>query len=457
MDLKGTCVSFIMSTEREDVAETSRLLLEAARSCIQNEVPLDATSHVLRAIVACRSKSIGVCLDGLREWSASDPLGLIECGQWDPLCLLLFLCECHLRICISHLFNENGGWDASVTSGPGLAPSLDDALTNDEMVVVGEELARGLDHEHVGDLLTRRPVPRAATAVAICFEQGDEGNRMDEGVSPVDPEGALSVDPLVDNTRLSRKGVRLLERAMLTDSINIAIEFEISGYEEDHMLESPFYMAETVQVWMKKTVEVDANNALLLRLDEWAMCCALDPGDVSFATSERGTVPQEHRNTPAAWVAQVAKPDAQYKHLMAATKRNGEHAENAYVCFSGMLEQHFGFDWATRCLSPRLAPSMTLRKIREYKASARAKTPPLVVQRAEGRATVISTHGRVECQGPGQALSAWLACVGFHHAGEFTRKANVRDIVTRMQSQLDFSPDEIPTSIGGERITVSSI
>ena len=168
-------------------------------------------------------------------------------------------------------------------------------------------------------------------------------------------------------------------------------------------------------------------------------------------------MPQEHRNTPAAWVAQVAKPDAEYKELMKSTKMNEAHAENAYMCFSGMLEQHFSFDWASRCFVPRLSPGMALRKIREYKKDARAKTPPLVVQRARGRATLISIHGRVECQGPEQALSAWLASVVCHHAGEFTRKANVRDIVTRMQSQIDYTPDELPSCIGGERITVSSI
>ena len=49
----------------------------------------------------------------------------------------------------------------------------------------------------------------------------------------------------------------------------------------------------------RRTVAVDANNALLLRLDEWAVCCALVPGDVAEAGGERGGVPQEHRNGPS--------------------------------------------------------------------------------------------------------------------------------------------------------------
>ena len=439
-----------MATEREDIAETARLLLEVARVSIQDGVPLDATANVLRAIVSCRSKSVETCVDRLRAWTSSEPLSLIDCGPWDSLCFLVFMCECHLRVCAGYLYTENGGWkDVGIPEQLG---ALDAALMNDEITVVGEELAQGLDHEEVGALLSRSPVPRAATALSVCFEVGDgEADKMDE-----DDKG-LEENPLMHNNRASRKGVRLLERAMLTDSILIAIELEISDYAEDQANETPFYVEHVVRGWMKKTVEVDANNQLLLRLDEWAMCCALEPIDVAYATAERGSVPQEHRNTPAAWVAQVAKPDAEYKELMKSTKMNEAHAENAYMCFSGMLEQHFSFDWASRCFVPRLSPAMALRKIREYKKDARAKTPPLVVQRAGGRATLISIHGRVECQGPEQALSAWLASVVCHHAGEFTRKANVRDIVTRMQSQVDYTPDELPSCIGGERITVSSI
>jgi hypothetical protein len=435
MTLSGTCVTFILAQDREDVAETCLILLGVVRTSIQGEIAAGAMPELLGAVVACRMKSISANSESVRVWTSSEPIALIDMAPWDPLELLLFLCECHLRVCISHLFQLNNGWQ-DVYSKIIVTNAVHKALLDDEINRVGDELKAGLEYTPSSDLLSRIRIPRATTAVAVCFETDEPCHG--------------------DSQRVSRRGVRLLERAMLYDSLNVAIESEIESYGLNGELECVFAHADLVESWMKRTIEVDANNTLLLRLDEWAMCCALNAIDVANATGERGSVPQEHRNTPAAWVAQVSKEDQTYRDLMTRTKKNSEHRENAYVCFSGMLEQHFGFEWLTRCFVARLIPTVALRKIREYKKSARARTPPLVIQHAGGRATVISVHGRTECDSPDQALSAWIATVESFESGAFTRKANVRDIVTRMRAQTNFDKQDIPDIISGERIAINS-
>jgi hypothetical protein len=245
----------------------------------------------------------------------------------------------------------------------------------------------------------------------------------------------------------------------VVDTLRIVIGAELDLYQEmSDFRNDPFEHAAAVEAWMRRTVAVDANNALLLRLDEWAVCCALVPGDVAEAGGERGGVPQEHRNGPSAWVLQRVKTDEDYRSIMAASKRNDGHAENVYMCFAGMLEQHFSFDWATRCLVARINPAVALRKIREYAAVANAKTPPLIVQREGGRATVISAHGRIECATAACAISAWITVVVTHLGGAYTRKANIVDVIERIRR-----PPERPTinrpeeKIGGESVALRSV
>jgi hypothetical protein len=227
---------------------------------------------------------------------------------------------------------------------------------------------------------------------------------------------------------------------------------------EDHVEASGHY-EEQLLVWLQRTVLVDANNALLLRMDEWAMLCALSSQDVAFAVGEFGTVPQEHKNTPAAWVALQALPDERYRLLVKHAKQNELHPENIYIAFSGMLEQHYGFDWMTRCFVPRVDPVRACRKINEYLRSARANTPPLVVQQPDGCATVVlrRTDGifrRVVCRSAAHALSAWISMVERHANGAYSRKANTIDIIERISNAPQVRALAAPKDIGGVCISV---
>jgi hypothetical protein len=281
---------------------------------------------------------------------------------------------------------------------------------------------------------------RVAASLIVCFD----------GI--VEPGGER--DPYMLSSRITRQGVRLLERKALLDNFRIVIEGEINSFVVCEAMTEPFAYSETIEKWFQQNVSVDANNALLLRLDEWAVCDSLSAAEVTmFAAGEKGGVPQEHRNTPAAWAAQRVKGDAEYRRVMLLSKANDKHVGNVFVCFSAMLEQHFGFDWMARCFVATLNPSVALHKIRQYKASAHSKTPPLVVQLPEGQAELVSPRGRVRCESPNDAISAWISYVEHYSNGSYTRKANVSDILERLR-QTSHVAVEVGDELTGARIQI---
>jgi hypothetical protein len=432
------CESFVSDTDRSILAENCCLLLAVSQRSLKDHVPVEAGPALARAIVFARVQSVEKSVNSVRVWTSCEPLMLIDSDPWDPLCLLLFLCECHLRVCVTHLFSS-GGWE-TLGEPAVYEDTVQRTLHEDEWRRTPIELKTGLKARGVYTLLGERDIARAAVSLVVCFEGGGLQTDLDIGTS--------------EAPRANRLDVRLLERAFLLDNFQLLISSDLAARPLDPLAGDPFEHTAAVRIWMKRTIEVDANNALLLRLDEWAVCCMLETGDIGMATGERGGVPQEHRNAAAAWVAQKVKPDEEYRRIMAMSKKNAEHKENAYVCFAAMLEQHFSFDWATRCLVARLNPTVALRKIRMYSQVANAKTPPLVVQRKEGRATVISYYGRVECDSPEQALSAWMSIVDAHLAGAYTRKANVFDIIERITKPPQKPQDNEQEEIGGARIAL---
>ena len=341
----------------------------------------------------------------------------------------------------------------------------DDAMNDDDDATTREALERGLVPRRIGALLTDDRPCRTTTALVVCLDD-------------VVPSEERDADPgMFNGTRPSRLGVRLLERhALATDAVE-TLERELATRSVlDDGVASSSSSVDAVAKWTRRTIEVDANNALLLRMDEWAVAAALRPREVAFATGERGSVPQEHRNAPAAWVAQRARPDDGYRELMKSSKQNATHPENAYVCFSGALEQHHAFDWLTRCFVSRLSPVGALRKVREYLASARPRTPPLVVEMPadakEGTTPTTTTRTtraivlyrsssddafrRRVCATPHGAVRAWMEIVRDNSGGAFSRKANVADVMERIENPPNLAEKkDAPSEIGGASLRVN--
>ena len=471
---------------------------------------------LLRAVRAVRRFSVEHAVSSHREWCSCDPISLIETGPWDGLHLLLFLTECHLRACVAKLFSDaKGKWEgvvgASSSDIPPLSPKtsnkrttrddvvddvddvddvdvddvdvgevdVDDVDVDDvdvDEVATREALEKGLVPCRVRALLSDVRPCRSTMALVVCLDDVVPSRERDED------EG------MFNGTRPSRLGVRLLERhALAMDAIE-TLEREIerrsalvvddpvvdeSAVDESAVVNDPVVNESAVDnvtdddesskiaEWTRRTIEVDSNNALLLRMDEWAIVDALCPHEVAFATGERGSVPQEHRNAPAAWVAQRARPDVAYRELMKSSKQNATHAANAYVCFSGTLEQHHAFDWLTRCFVSRLSPVGALRKVREYFSAARARTAPLVVELTSTRAIVLyrSTTSdafvRRECATPYETIRAWMETVRDNTGGAYSRKANVMDVMERIKRPTSLEKIEAPSEIGGASLRVN--
>ncbi len=417
--------------------------------------PRLAGRALLRAIGVVRSLSREHAVAGARAWSSCEPLALVETGAWDPFHLLLFLFESHLRVCVAKIFSDGEGWGSVV--GKSLLPSkrtLDgesDAFDDAPFRDAREALERGLVPRGVSVLVGETPFCRTTAALVVCLD----------GVVPEGEREAEAERGMFDGTRPTRLGVRLLERqALATDAADRLAE----QLDETTTLATPppeeGVGTKALETWTRRTIEVEANNALLLRMDEWAVVAELRPALVAYATGERGAVPHEHRNSPAAWVAQRALPDEAYRDLMARAKKNVDHAANAYVCFSGMLEQHYAFDWLTRCFASRLHPVGTLRKVREYLRSARSRTAPLVVESTGGKTVVLYRSAardgfeRVECATPYEAIDAWIRVVRTNAGGVYTRKANVEDVVERVRRPPELEKPEENVRIGGASIEI---
>lgn len=446
MSLPEMCETFLRSTSREELAENGASLLAMTQSHIrQGQIPDDAASGILRAIAWCRRASLNDGLAAVRNWAASDTLSVIETGPWDSLQWLLYLCQCHLRTCLARLFSDAGTWNPAWEQD---AFEVDDdfvALKAEEAEACRGELERGVEPECVSSYLRDEDRSRRVSeSLTVCLR----------GI--VEPE-KRSEAHFVDG-QPTKRAIRLLERHAL--GLDAAREFKkcLETFEEEPDRESLVRHAAHVTTWGHKTIAVDANNALLLRMDEWGVVNSLTHDDVCVATGEKGAVPQEHRNTPAAWVAQRALPDDAYQALMKASKENAKLPVNLYVAFSGTLEQHYNFDWLTRCFVGRLDPLRAFRKTVQYMNAARDITPPFVVQREGGKATVLarvvdpSENGearfrRTECDTPEEALSAWMTLVERHNGGAYTRKARVSDLLERVKNATEQGEAEEETRL----------
>lgn len=442
--LSAACDVFVRSTSREDLAENATSLLEVTQSHIrQGNVPNDAASRLLSAITRCRRASLDQGLTSVRNWAACDTLSLVETGPWDSLQWLLYLCQCHLRTCLARLFSDAGAWDPEWED-----PTFeydDDfvAMKMDEAETCRRELEAGVEPDCISSYLRDEDRSRRVSeALTVCLR----------GV--VEPE--KQCEKYFMEGQPTKMALRFLERHALC--LDAAREFAkcLDTFDLEPDREALMTHAAHVTAWGHKTIAVDANNTLLLRMDEWAVANALQHGDLCVATGEKGTVPQEHRNTPAAWVAQKALPDDQYQSLMKTSKNNVNNPLNLYVAFSGTLEQHYNFDWLKRCFVLHIDPLRAFRKTMEFLNAARDITPSFVVQKPDGGATILArviesgggaVFRRVECETPQEVISAWMALVERHNGGTYTRKARVSDLIQRVRSASETRDAEEETRL----------
>lgn len=389
------------------MAEAARGLVDVLQVALkeglkQDEGAEEICGAVLSVLDKCRVEAVEQTLTRVKEFMKCDSLSLLDVGQWDPLCMLLFVCECQCRA----LLLDNASVARRV-----FPPE------NAERVALEAEVSGGVRILKPREYLSGEGrAERYGMSLCVCFDKA----------SLFGDDGVFAHDSCI-----TRKGIRLLERHCLRENLESALSSAVDALPEKEIPRNE-ENEERVRSWVHKNITVDSNNTLLLRLDEWALCCMLTPGDSARASGERGGVPQEHRNTPAAWVAREAREDAEYRRMMLESKKNEAHPQNAYVCFSALLEQNYNFDFMERCFVSRLNPQTALKKFRTYMACAHAKTPPLVVETREG-VRVAWRGGAARVESPFEALCAWMHAVKTETGGLFTRKADVSSVWDRLR------------------------
>lgn len=426
------CSTFTRARGREDVANACQTLIEFLQKVLKDggargEDSAETCLSLFSVVAKCRLEAVEQTLSRVKDFMRCDSLSLLDADQWDPLCMLLFVCECQCRAALLD--------NATVALREDLRDGVS-AAVSEEMNRMRRELDEGVRILKPTEYVAEGKAAHAyGMSLCVCF---DKPLLYDDDA------------PYARHSCITRKGIRLLERHCLIENFENIIaqtmdRLPVEELPRDEEEEACF------SSWVRRNITLDSNNALLLRLDEWALCCMLTAGDIVRASGERGGVPQEYRNTPAAWVCRESRPDDVYREMMLKSKKNEIHPENAYVCFSALLEQNYNFDWMQRCFVSRLSPEKALKKIRKYLACGNSKTPPLVVQTEEGTARVVWRTGCVVVSSPVEAVCAWLRVTKQKTGGLFTRKADVSSVWDRLrqtreeilEEEMNVPPDRI--------------
>ena len=183
MSLIDACADFTEAVDRSDVAAACLSLIEIAATSVKEHVPENAGPSLIRAIVIARARSVEEAVRSVRVWAPCEPLVLIDSEPWDPLCLLMFIAECHLRVCVTHLFSTKGGW-AALGDEPTYDVPLQKAIHADEWRRTPFELEAGLEPRGVAALLADNDIARAAVALVVCFEGEGLGIRYTDLAVP---------------------------------------------------------------------------------------------------------------------------------------------------------------------------------------------------------------------------------------------------------------------------------
>ena len=372
-----------------------------------------------------------VALAGRAEFMSIDSLKLIVHEPWDEVMLASFLCWCALVSLAAR------SWAPGVAGDDAFERALCDELAALAARPLSALLAAVLDAAG-----RRHPGCLVEVAYRVCFE----------AARPELFDVPALVAPAGD--RLGRRGVRLFERAFVLEACRGVLEEDLDRFAAVAPPEAAGGADEAlVREWFGRCVR-DANNALLLRLDEWAALNGLAPLRSFEAAGERGGCPEEHRGAPAFWVASCYMGAEEFASFSRECKRNEAHAQNVFVCFSHALAQNFSFDWGEKCFASSANPVAAARKMRAFLSEGARRKPPLVVQRAGGADVCYETPAgrfRVRCSGAAETVAAWLAVV--RHAcprGEYGRRRSVDAVVHLMREQVHVAEAaEAEAELGG--------
>ena len=98
----SACDLFVGSRGRDAVAEAARGLVDTLQVALKEGLKRDEGAEefcgaVLPVLDKCRVEAVEQTLTRVKEFMKCDSLSLLDVEQWDPLCMLLFVCECQCR------------------------------------------------------------------------------------------------------------------------------------------------------------------------------------------------------------------------------------------------------------------------------------------------------------------------------------------------------------------------
>ena len=128
--------------------------------------------------------------------------------------------------------------------------------------------------------------------------------------------------------------------------------------------------------WFVHCVDREANNNLLLEMDEWGFLTKLKPLHSFYAAGEKGSCPQEHSLSPASWISSQILSADEFAKRSRDCKCNKTIEQNVFCCFAHVLNQYYSFDWFTKCYISSVNPIVTVRKLLAYLNKANTRNPP---------------------------------------------------------------------------------
>lgn len=265
-------VAEVVAECRRALAENSSVATPPIERLNRLNVLCPSFEDTCRCIRLARNTMLDVALRSVPVVvvMSSTPTDLLVTGSWDEALLATHICNCSLAALAAD------SWKAS----------FDPSTLDPFAVRVEAEIRTGLTWKTAEGLVEslreagRTPIPIVSPAFAVAFENP----------TVVEDEARREKAPGVYSRgrRLTRAGVRILERASLFDVARESMEARLGALVEASLGYGEAPTGGDVERWFKHCVHTEANNQLLLRLDEWALLSQLRPLDASLASGERG-------------------------------------------------------------------------------------------------------------------------------------------------------------------------